>query len=155
MEISKLVKKVLNIKQDYVKMINENLGEDILNEFLEKVNENRGKIIDIKNMLKIRGETEYIDNQYVPSGESKHDSINSEIEFLIHYRCYKKIEYDSPILKERNNKYEKEIIKYFKQKSKKAVKKLKEEENRMKNKPEEKPEGESEEIRGPPENDVF
>jgi len=88
-----LLRKILNIKQDYVKIINANLGENAINEFFKKVNEKRGRIVNIRSSLGIEGHTSLVDDRYSgnPSNPGQELSIYSDNSFIIHYKCYEEI----------------------------------------------------------------
>jgi hypothetical protein len=82
-----LVRKIF-CKKDYVEVIpaiDPQLDNEKINFFLERIRNQRGRIIRIQGMEKVS--TDYSDGQYVEAGFS----TSSENSYLIHYKCYRQI----------------------------------------------------------------
>lgn len=79
--------------KDFVEIIpSKNLEEDakIINNFFRKIDSEKGKILKIEEMEKI-------DSWCDHGADEAYHGIYTEnnLFYLIHYKCYKKIEYDS------------------------------------------------------------
>jgi tRNA(Phe) wybutosine-synthesizing methylase Tyw3 len=98
-----------------------------LNEFLGEVNKNGGRVVKLENVVinylsSTKIETELYSGEYLSGIES-----NNQDKFIVHYRCYEKINYFTQQEKELFKITEEQKIKYLKRQSKFHVKKLKKE----------------------------
>ena len=108
---SQLIKKVFNIKNDYVEVIpggvNPEENEETINNFFEKVKNNRGKIknLQVANVTNTFNQyTEEFDGEYAKKHpyatgfieKNRAYEINSN-QTIIHYKCYKKLEHEKSI----------------------------------------------------------
>jgi hypothetical protein len=104
--MASLVRKLINIKRDYIEIIRGDISVEKdkknINGFLNQVRLNKGKIrsVQISNRIDTKCDSH---EEYEPSSkQSIYDTgyvtkIDSFIEtssyFIIHYRCYKELEY--------------------------------------------------------------
>ncbi len=105
MGASLLLKKILNIKEDYIETISgSNFPEKDktnLNDFLEQIKLNKGKLISLNCANCSDLKTEHVDRYVGREGNSYSSGYIDDYEyytnlshhFIIHYKCHKKLEH--------------------------------------------------------------